>query len=91
MSESLRNDGQGVGSKNKGDKPLAKMRFLKTGEIISLRKYPSYDGNLTPRDIASRAAKEVCDDGFRSRGPGGYGVYLDFAGRHKSSRRTEDA
>ncbi len=41
------------------------------------RKYPSF-GNLSPRDIASRAAKEVCDEG-RGVGPGGLGVYLDFA------------
>jgi succinate dehydrogenase / fumarate reductase flavoprotein subunit len=41
------------------------------------RKYPSY-GNLAPRDIASRAAKEACDEG-RGVGPGGLGVYLDFA------------
>ncbi|MEO8036553.1 MAG: FAD-binding protein, partial [Acidobacteriota bacterium] len=41
------------------------------------RKYPSY-GNLAPRDIASRAAKEVCDEG-RGVGPSGLGVYLDFA------------
>ena len=41
------------------------------------RKYPSF-GNLAPRDIASRAAKEVCDEG-RGVGPGGRGVYLDFA------------
>ena len=41
------------------------------------RKYPSF-GNLAPRDISSRAAKEVCDEG-RGVGPGGRGVYLDFA------------
>src|SRR5207245_11734100 len=41
------------------------------------RKYPTF-GNLAPRDIASRAAKEVCDEG-RGVGPGGRGVYLDFA------------
>jgi succinate dehydrogenase / fumarate reductase flavoprotein subunit len=41
------------------------------------RKYPSF-GNLSPRDISSRAAKEVCDEG-RGVGPGGRGVYLDFA------------
>jgi succinate dehydrogenase / fumarate reductase flavoprotein subunit len=41
------------------------------------RKYPAY-GNLAPRDISSRAAKEVCDEG-RGVGPGGRGVYLDFA------------
>ena len=43
------------------------------------RRYPSF-GNLAPRDIASRAAKEVCDEG-RGVGPGGQGVYLDFGGR----------
>ena len=41
------------------------------------RKYPSF-GNLVPRDIASRNAKEVCDEG-RGVGPGGLGVYLDFS------------
>src|SRR5262249_14126994 len=41
------------------------------------RRYPTY-GNLAPRDIASRAAKQVCDEG-RGVGPGGRGVYLDFA------------
>src|ERR671920_2138573 len=41
------------------------------------RKYPSY-GNLAPRDIASRAAKEACDAGL-GVGPGGLGVYLDFS------------
>src|SRR6266550_3337744 len=40
------------------------------------RLYPSY-GNLAPRDVASRRAKEVCDEG-RGVGPGGHGVYLDF-------------
>jgi len=44
--------------------------------IILKRKYPSF-GNLAPRDIASRAAKEVCDEG-RGVGPGGRGVYLDL-------------
>ena len=42
------------------------------------RRYPSF-GNLVPRDVASRAAKEVCDEG-RGVGPGGYGVFLDFQG-----------
>ena len=51
------------------------------------RKYPSF-GNLAPRDIASRAAKEVCDEG-RGVGPGGLGVYLDFA--DAISRLGEDA
>jgi succinate dehydrogenase / fumarate reductase flavoprotein subunit len=48
----------------------------KTATIISSEKYPAY-GNLAPRDISSRAAKEVCDEG-RGVGPGGRGVYLDF-------------
>jgi succinate dehydrogenase / fumarate reductase flavoprotein subunit len=78
MSESLRNDGRVWVPKVQGD--CAK----KPGEIAEEardyyleRKYPSF-GNLAPRDIASRAAKEVCDEG-RGVGPGGRGVYLDFA------------
>ncbi|MEZ5299884.1 MAG: hypothetical protein R3F11_04330 [Verrucomicrobiales bacterium] len=51
------------------------------------RKYPSF-GNLSPRDIASRAAKEACDDG-RGVDPGGTGVYLDF--RDAINRLGEDA
>ena len=77
MSESLRNDGRCWAPKNQGDN-------RKPGEIPEEdrdyyleRKYPSF-GNLAPRDIASRAAKEQCDDG-RGVGPGGRGVYLDFA------------
>ena len=50
------------------------------------RKYPSF-GNLAPRDIASRAAKEVCDEG-RGVGPGGRGVYLDFADAINAPRRS---
>jgi len=50
------------------------------------RKYPSY-GNLAPRDIASRSAKEACDDG-RGVGPGGRGVYLDF--EESIKRLSED-
>jgi succinate dehydrogenase / fumarate reductase flavoprotein subunit len=77
MSESLRNDGRVWVSKNKGDKRAP--REIPEGErdYYLERKYPSY-GNLAPRDIASRAAKEVCDEG-RGVGPGGKGVYLDFA------------
>ena len=52
-------------------------RRLRIATIILERIYPSF-GNLAPRDIASRAAKEVCDEG-RGVGPGGRGVYLDFA------------
>ena len=76
MSESLRNDGRIWVPKKKGDKrpPLE----IPEGErdYYLERKYPSF-GNLAPRDIASRAAKEACDDG-RGVGPGGRGVYLDF-------------
>src|SRR5205823_5153187 len=59
---------------------------LATGGYDLERKYPSY-GNLSPRDIASRAAKGVCDEG-RGVGPGGRGVYLDF--RDAIARDGED-
>jgi succinate dehydrogenase / fumarate reductase flavoprotein subunit len=77
MSESLRNDGRVWAPKKKGDKRPA--RDIPEGErdYYLERKYPSY-GNLAPRDIASRAAKEACDDG-RGVGETGRGVYLDFA------------
>ena len=78
MSESLRNDGRVWVPK------VSEHRFKPPGEISEAdrdyyleRKYPSY-GNLAPRDISSRAAKEVCDEG-RGVGPAGRGVYLDFA------------
>ena len=77
MSESLRNDGRVWVPKNKGDNRRPNEIPEDERDYFLERKYPSY-GNLTPRDIASRAAKEVCDDGF-GVGPGGYGVYLDFA------------
>ncbi|HPF60811.1 MAG: fumarate reductase/succinate dehydrogenase flavoprotein subunit [Gemmatimonadetes bacterium] len=76
MSESLRNDGRcwvplaHGDTRAPGDIPEAERDYYLE------RKYPSF-GNLAPRDIASRAAKEVCDDG-RGVGPGGRGVYLDF-------------
>ena len=86
MSESLRNDGRVW-------VPLARGDSRKPGDIPEAERdyyleriYPSF-GNLVPRDIASRAAKNVCDEG-RGVGPGGLGVYLDFAdaierlGRH---------
>jgi succinate dehydrogenase / fumarate reductase flavoprotein subunit len=78
MSESLRNDGRVWVPKRKDDreKPPAEIPEQDRDYYLE-RKYPSY-GNLTPRDIASRAAKEVCDEG-RGVGPGGRGVYLDFA------------
>jgi succinate dehydrogenase / fumarate reductase flavoprotein subunit len=77
MSESLRNDGRVWVPKNKGDSRPPSQIPEPDRDYYLERKYPSY-GNLAPRDIASRAAKEVCDDG-RGVGPGGRGVYLDFA------------
>ncbi len=77
MSESLRNDGRVWVPRNQGD-------TRRPGEIPDAerdyyleRKYPSF-GNLAPRDISSRSAKEVCDEG-RGIGETGLGVYLDFA------------
>ncbi len=77
MSEALRNDGRIWVPKNKGDKrPFNEIPENERDYYLE-RKYPSY-GNLAPRDISSRSAKEACDDG-RGVGPTGYGVYLDFA------------
>src|SRR5947209_321937 len=78
MSESLRNDGRVWVPKRKEDRNKAPGEIPEMDRDYYLeRKYPSY-GNLSPRDISSRAAKEVCDEG-RGVGPGGRGVYLDFA------------
>src|SRR6202453_212297 len=77
MSESLRNDGRVWVSKKKGDKRAPREIPEEERDYYLERKYPSF-GNLAPRDISSRAAKEVCDEG-RGVGPGGLGVYLDFA------------
>jgi succinate dehydrogenase / fumarate reductase flavoprotein subunit len=78
MSESLRNDGRVWVPKRKEDVGKAPGDIPEADRDYYLeRKYPSF-GNLSPRDIASRAAKEVCDEG-RGVGPGGRGVYLDFA------------
>src|SRR5213595_3011347 len=78
MSESLRNDGRVWVPKRKEDREKAPGEIHDADRDYYLeRKYPSY-GNLAPRDISSRAAKEVCDEG-RGVGPGGRGVYLDFA------------
>lgn len=77
MSESLRNDGRVWVPKKSGDKrPPHEIPETERDYYLE-RKYPSF-GNLAPRDIASRAAKEVCDEG-RGVGAGGRGVYLDFA------------
>jgi succinate dehydrogenase / fumarate reductase, flavoprotein subunit len=76
MSESLRNDGRVWVPKRKGDqRPPAEIPVPERDYYLE-RLYPTY-GNLAPRDIASRAAKGVCDEG-RGVGPGGLGVYLDF-------------
>jgi succinate dehydrogenase / fumarate reductase, flavoprotein subunit len=77
MSESLRNDGRVWVPKTQGDKRPPDQIPESERDYYLERKYPSF-GNLSPRDIASRAAKEVCDEG-RGVGPGGLGVYLDFA------------
>ena len=77
MSESLRNDGRVWVPKEKGDSRRPNDIPESERDYFLERRYPSF-GNLVPRDVASRAAKEVCDEG-RGVGPGGYGVYLDFA------------
>lgn len=77
MSESLRNDGRVWVPKNKGDsRPPGQIPESERDYYLE-RKYPSF-GNLAPRDISSRSAKEVCDEG-RGVGPGGLGVFLDFS------------
>jgi succinate dehydrogenase / fumarate reductase flavoprotein subunit len=77
MSESLRNDGRIWVPKKKEDcgKPANQIAEEDRDYYLE-RKYPTF-GNLAPRDISSRAAKEQCDEG-RGVGPGGRGVYLDF-------------
>jgi len=77
MSESLRNDGRIWVPKTGGDpRPAGRIPEDERDYYLE-RKYPSF-GNLCPRDIASRAAKQVCDEG-RGVGASGLGVYLDFA------------
>ncbi|MEO7413420.1 MAG: succinate dehydrogenase (quinone) flavoprotein subunit, partial [Opitutaceae bacterium] len=78
MSESLRNDGRIWVPKKKEDCKKDPNSIPEADRDYYLeRMYPSF-GNLAPRDIASRAAKRVCDEG-RGVGPTGLGVYLDFA------------
>jgi succinate dehydrogenase / fumarate reductase flavoprotein subunit len=77
MSESLRNDGRVWVPRRAGDKRAPGDIPEAERDYYLERKYPSF-GNLSPRDIASRAAKEVCDEG-RGVGETGLGVYLDFA------------
>jgi succinate dehydrogenase / fumarate reductase flavoprotein subunit len=77
MSESLRNDGRCWVPMEQGDKRPPHEIPEEERDYYLERKYPGF-GNLAPRDIASRSAKEVCDEG-RGIGASGYGVYLDFA------------
>jgi succinate dehydrogenase / fumarate reductase flavoprotein subunit len=77
MSESLRNDGRVWVPRNQGDRRRPEQIPESERDYYLERKYPSF-GNLAPRDIASRAAKEACDQGL-GVGESGLGVYLDFA------------
>ena len=77
MSESLRNDGRVWVPQQPRDPRRPEQVPPGERDYFLERKYPSF-GNLAPRDISSRAAKEVCDEG-RGVGPGGLGVYLDFS------------
>ena len=76
MSESLRNDGRVWVPKTRGDKRPPQQIPDDDRDYFLERKYPSF-GNLVPRDVASRNAKSVCDDG-RGVGESGLAVYLDF-------------
>ena len=77
MSESLRNDGRIWVPKKPGDKRPPAQIPEEDRDYYLERRYPAY-GNLVPRDVASRAAKQVCDEG-RGVGETGLGVYLDFS------------
>jgi len=77
MSESLRNDGRIWVPLKKGDQRAPGQIPDAERDYYLERRYPSF-GNLVPRDVASRAAKAVCDEG-RGVGPTGLGVYLDFS------------
>ena len=84
MSESLRNDGRVWVPKSQAVAEQIRNGEIKASDVADAdrdyyleRKYPSF-GNLVPRDVASRNAKEACDDG-RGVVPSGLGVYLDFA------------
>jgi len=76
MSESLRNDGRVWVPKEKGDKRKANEISEEERDYYLERRYPAF-GNLVPRDVASRAAKERCDAGY-GVGDSGLSVYLDF-------------
>ncbi len=91
MSESLRNDGRVWVPKTKGDTRKPEEIPDEERDYYLERRYPAF-GNLVPRDVASRAAKHVCDEG-RGVGSSGLAVYLDFRdaiqrlGRHVISER----
>jgi succinate dehydrogenase / fumarate reductase flavoprotein subunit len=87
MSESLRNDGRVWVPKKGGDTRRPQDIPDAERDYYLERRYPSF-GNLAPRDIASRAAKAVCDEG-RGVGPGGRGVYLDFADASRRLGRSK--
>src|SRR5690606_27736540 len=76
MSESLRNDGRVWVPKDPNDARLPNQIPEEDRDYYLERRYPSF-GNLVPRDVASRAAKQVCDEG-RGVSPTGQAVYLDF-------------
>ena len=93
MSESLRNDGRIWAPKSREVAEKLRKKLITAADVpeddrdyFLERKYPSF-GNLAPRDISSRAAKEACDDG-RGVAPTGLGVYLDF--RDATKRLGED-
>ena len=86
MSESLRNDGRVWVPKDKGDKRAPHEIPDADRDYFLERRYPAF-GNLVPRDVASRAAKERCDAGY-GVGSTGYSVYLDF--RDAIARDGED-
>jgi succinate dehydrogenase / fumarate reductase, flavoprotein subunit len=90
MSESLRNDGRIWVPAKQGDKRAPDQIPENERDYYLERKYPSY-GNLAPRDISSRAAKQVCDEG-RGVGGTGLGVYLDFtdATQRLGARKIEE-
>jgi succinate dehydrogenase / fumarate reductase flavoprotein subunit len=83
MSESLRNDGRVWVPRTQGDKRPPSQIPDADRDYYLERRYPSF-GNLVPRDVASRAAKAVCDEG-RGAGDSGLSVYLDFADAIKRS------
>ena len=95
MSESLRNDGRIWVPKKKEDVEKLRAKLKKASEIAEEdrdyyleRRYPAF-GNLVPRDVASRAAKERCDAGFGVERERGSAVFLDFSTAIERPRRTD--